>query len=216
VAVEESQQDQHQPDRFARHQDFGLAQGQRPGDRGGRRDLARGHPDLLPPAQEVLPVVLAGQSGIGDHRRSLGQRQRLTAERFDQVDRTLALGGIHAQPFGHAAEGLADAEEPDRVNLRPAPPGYHAGVRAGDDEPTGRPFRPEAFHFGDIRQIIEYHQPRPVGGGEPVDEARRDRFGRPGRLDARRRHRRLRVAGQHRRPAGGGDPDQDVDGARSP
>ncbi len=195
---------------------LGLAEGQRPGDRGGRGDLARRHPDLLPPADEVVPVVPAGQRRVGDHRGGLGQGQRLTAERLDEVDGAVALSGVDAEPLGQAAEGLADAEEADREDPRPVPAGRDGRLRAGDQEPARRAFGPEPVKLVHVGQVVEHDQPRLTGFGEPADEAGRDRFGRAGRLDAGGRHPRLDVPREHRRPAGGGDPDHHVDGAGSP
>ena len=216
VAVEQGDEDQHEPDRLARQQLLGLAEGQRPGDRGGRGDLARRHPDLLPPADEVVPVVPAGQRRVGDHRGGLGQGQRLTAERLDEVDGTLALSRVHAEPLGQAAEGLTDAEEADREDPRPVPAGRDGRLRAGDQEPARRAFGPEPVKLVHAGQVVQHDQPRLIGFGEPADEAGRDRFGGAGRLDAGGRHPCLDVPREHRRPAGGGDPDHHVDGAGSP
>ena len=216
VAVQQGDQDQHEPDRLARQQLFGLTQRQGPGDRGRGRDLTRRHPDLLPPAGEEVPVVPAGQRRVDDHRGSLAQGQRLAAERLDEVDGALALSRVHAEAFGQAAQGLADAEEPDREDPRPTLAGHHRRLRAGDEEPARRSLRPEPVEFVHVRQVIEHDQPRLGSLGEPADELGRNRFGRARRLDASGRHPRLDVARQYRRPAGGGDPDHDVDVARSP
>ena len=139
VTVEQRDEHQHEPDRRARQQRLGLAQGQRPGDHGRGRHLARRHPDLLPPAGEVVPVVPAGQGGIRDHRGGLGERQRLAAERLDQVNGALALGRVHAEALGQAVQGLPDAEEPDRDDLRPAPARSERGLGAGDRHPPAGP-----------------------------------------------------------------------------
>ena len=208
-------QHQHEPDGRARQQRLRLPQGQGPGDRGRGRHLARRHPDLLPPAGEVVPVVAAGQGGVRHHRGGLGQGQRLAAERLDQVDGALALGRVDAEPLGQAVERLADAEEADRDDLRPAPSGGERGLRAGDQHPPGRPLRPEPVQVRRVLQVIEDDHPGLAGHGQPADQARRDRFGRAGRLDAEGRHRGLHVPGEHGGPVGGGNPDQHVDGRRT-
>ena len=77
---------------------------------------------------EIIPVVPAGKASNSRPPRGLGERQRLAAERLDQVNGALALGRIRAEPLGQAVEGLADAVEPDRHNLSPASPRGDRGV----------------------------------------------------------------------------------------
>ena len=216
MPVQQRDEHQHEPDGRAGQQRLRLPQGQRPGDRGRRRHLAGRDPDLLPPAGEVVPVVPAGQGRVGDHRGGLGQRQRLAAERLDQVDGALALGRVHAEPLGQAVERLADAEEADRDDRHPAAPGGDRGLRAGDEHPAGEPLGPETVQVRHVLQVVQDDQPRLVGRAQPADQARRDRFGRAGRLDAEGRRRGLHVPGEHRGPVGGGDPDQHVDGPGPP
>ena len=129
VTIKKRDKDQHKPNRRARQQRFRLpsdsvqvtmaAEGTSPASR----------PDLLPSAGEIVPVIPAGQGRVRDHRGGLGKRQRLAAERFDQVNGALALDRVRAEPFRQAVEGLADAEEPDRDDLHPAPPGDDRRLR---------------------------------------------------------------------------------------
>ena len=122
-------------------------------------------PDLLPPAGEVVPVVPAGQGGVRDHRGGLGQRQRLAAERLDQVDGTLALGRVDAEPLGQAVERLADAEETHGDDLNSAPTRDERGLHAGDQHPAGRALRPEPVEVRLVLQVVQDDQPPLVGGG---------------------------------------------------
>ena len=128
----------------------------------------------------------------------------------------MALGRVHAQPLRQAVERLADAEESDRDDLRPAAPGGDRGVRAGDQHPPGQPLRPESVQILRLRQVVEDQQPRLAGLFQPADEAGGDRFGRAGGLKAGGGRRSLHATGKHRGPASGGDPDQRIYGRRAP
>ena len=68
----------------------------------------------VPAADEVVPVVPAGQRGAGDHRTGLGERQRLAAQVLDEVDGAEALVGVRGQAADQVAQRLAGAERPDR------------------------------------------------------------------------------------------------------
>ena len=113
--------------------------------------------------------------------------------------------GFTLEPLGQAVEGLADAEEPDRDDLRPAPPRGDRGLRASDQHPASRPLRPEPVQIRRVLQVVEHDQPGLVGRAQPATEARRDRFGRAGGLDAERppprpaRTRTARMPGRWRR-----------------
>ena len=94
MAVEQGQQDEHGRTDSPAPQDSAW-----PSDSVQVTEAADGtspapHPDLLPPADEVVPVVPASQGRIRDHGGGLGQRQRLAAEGLDEVDRALALRGF--------------------------------------------------------------------------------------------------------------------------
>ena len=154
VTVQKRQEDQHQPDGRARQQRFRPLQAEDPGHHGRRRDLVGAGPDLLPPLDEVVPVVPAGQVGARDRRGSLAERQWLAAERLDEVDGALALDRVRAEPFGQAVQRLPGAEQPDRddprpgaadgrgrglvTSSRPAGPAGHSPLRSADSGTSSR------------------------------------------------------------------------------
>ena len=86
-------------------------------------------PYLVPPLEEQVPVVPAGQVGARDHRGGLAERQRLAAERLGEVDSALALDRVHGEPFGQAVQRLPGAEEPDRDDPCPGRPDGESGPR---------------------------------------------------------------------------------------
>ncbi len=191
---------------------------ERPGDRARRgRAAGRAAPArLVAPVGKVLAVVVTGQFRAGDHRARLRQRQWLAVQVTDQVDGALTLIQVRGQPADEVGERFPAAERADRDDVR-APPEQGTGLGGGDQDPAGRPGRPgEPVVEGDRRgEVVKYHQPGPVGVAQPAEEAGRHRVGVAGELAADRGRGR-RVAGQHRRAGGGGQPDDQVDRARLP
>ena len=191
---------------------------QRPGDRarGGRAAGRAGAARLVAPVREMLAVVVARQFRAGDHRARLRQRQRLAVEVADQVDGALPLIEVRRQAADQVGERLPAAERADGDDVR-APPEQGPGFGGGDQHPAGRPGRPgePVVESDRRREVIEHHQPRPVGVAQPAEEAGRHRVGVAGELAADRGGGR-RVAGEHRRPGGGGQPDDQVHRARLP
>ena len=74
---------------------------------------------LLPPAQEITPVVLAGQRRRCDHLAGLGERQRLTVKSLDEVNRADALIRVGRETAPQVTQGFAGIESPDRAAREP-------------------------------------------------------------------------------------------------
>ena len=191
---------------------IGTLERDRPRDRAGRRRCARRIGELLPPADEVVTVVVARHRGAGDHRAGLSQRGRLQADNADQVNRAEPLARVGDQPLHQVAEGLARVEQPDRQDLHAVRDG--CGVGAGHQNPAGRAGRPEAVQVRRIGQVVEYHQPWTAGLAQPGDKLGGDRLATARLVPAGRGGHRRGVARQHRGPARGLDPDQQVQLAR--
>ena len=51
-------------------------------------------------AEGTSPAATPICCRLRDHRGSLGERQRLPAERLDQIDGALALDRVHAESLG--------------------------------------------------------------------------------------------------------------------
>ena len=211
MTVEERREHQRGPGRPAGCQAVRQFGGQQPGHRGGRRAI--GHP--LPAAQEGFVVIAAGQRGVPDHRTGLGERQRLAAEVGGQVLDMRMLARVRAETARQVGHGLAGAEPPHREHQCPALAGNGRGIPGRDQHPAGGPGRDEPVQIRRAAQVIEHDQPRPAGLAEPAGEPGRDRSGVARRRGSRRRGRR-RVAAQHRGPAGGGHPGQQVHLAGAP
>ena len=107
MAVKKRGERQQGPGAPPRQQLVGLLNRERPGDRGGGWRCATGLRQLLPPAQEIIPVVLAGQRRRRDHLAGLGERQRLAAKGFDEVDRAEALVRVGCQTAPQVTQGFA-------------------------------------------------------------------------------------------------------------
>ena len=121
---------------------------ERPCHRGCWRPCAGRFRQLLPPAHEMVPVLAARQRGVGDHRAGLGQRDRLQVQVLSQFDHTLPLVRVGRQASTQIADGLTQAERPERHDLhaagtaaasaevtstRPPGPGHRPSRSAGSD-----------------------------------------------------------------------------------
>jgi hypothetical protein len=134
-----------------------VVHGQHPADRG--LDTARRCDRLVPPAHEVLAVLVAGQFRAGDHRARLRERQRLVAELRDQVDGTLPLVQVGSERAEQVTERLPAAERADGNEAR-GPARDRGRVRGRDQYPPVRPARPEPLVEVDAcGEVIEDHQP---------------------------------------------------------
>jgi hypothetical protein len=106
VAVEQDGQCEALLGQPARQELVGLLDRQRPRDRLGGGLAAERPGDLILPAREKIPVIAAGQPGIGDRGAGLGERERLPAQVLKQVDRPDPLVRIGAQPRHEVGQGL--------------------------------------------------------------------------------------------------------------
>ena len=88
--------------------------------------------------------------------------------------------------------------------------GEGRGVRGRDQDPARRSPWPEPVEIRRVGEIIEHHEPRSPGLAEPAKEARSDRLRVSRRVGSDHRDSRFHIARQHRRPARGDDPDQQV------
>ena len=132
---------------------------------------------------------------------------------MSQFDRAETLVRVGRQAPVQIADGLTQAERPDRHDPRAARDG--CGVGGGHQHPPGRAW-PQTFQVRRIGQVIEYHQPRTAGLAQPAEELGGDRLATARLVPAAHGGRRRGVAGQHRGPARGLDPDQQVYTARMP
>ena len=154
-------------------------------------------------------TVAASHARADDHRGGLGQRSRLAAKTGGQVDRAAALVRVRGQPARQVAQRLPRAEPRHRANQHPGRAGHHRGVRGRDQHPARRPGRPQALQVRRVSQVIEHHQPRPAGPAQPGHQAGRHRLGITAVIQPQLGG-GLYVAGEHRCPARGPDPGQNV------
>ena len=208
VATEEHGERQAPLGETARRHLLGAIHRQGPGDRLGRGLGTDRLGYLLPPPQEQVAVVPAGDRRAADRRAGLGQGEWVAAEISRQVHPAQTLVGIGAQPGHEVGESLMGAERSHRENQRIPGPGYHRVLSGSDQHPAGRAARPQPVEVGCVSQPIQDHQPR-LGclrqpgqepGGSRLGVIRAGRFGPPGGGP--------HIPGQHRVAAGGGQPDQ--------
>ncbi len=145
----------------------------------------------------------------------MGERARVTAQHEGEVDRPVALLWVVGQEAHQVVHGFAGTERPHRHDLRLGLAGDSVLAGCGDQDPARRAARPQTVQVRRIPQVIEHHQPGPGGLGHPAGEAGGHLPGRAGRIDAHGR-RSLDIAGQHRGPAAGINPGQQVHLAAAP
>jgi len=192
----------------ARRQLIRASERERPRHCGCRRTHAGRLRRLLPPAHEMGAVLAARQRGVGDHRAGLGQRDGLQVQVLSQFDHTVPLVRVGRQASAQIANGLTQAERPDRHD--PHATGDGRGVGGGHQYPAGRADGPQTIQVRRVGQVIEYHQPRTAGLAQPAEELGGNRLTAARLVPAGRGGRRRGVAGQHSGPARGLDPDQQV------
>ena len=170
-----------------------------------------------PPLPVVVPapVVAATRPGADQRGRGVRQRERLAVQVVRQIQGLGPLARVGGEPGGEIGQGFPGAERGDR---RDPPVRRDQGVApAGrDHDPAVRPAGPQSIQVGRISQVIEDHQPPPLGAGQPGQEALRAGQQVVAGIGGAEFREGQRVAGQDRVPAAGLHPDQQVHGAVIP
>ena len=218
VLVEHRGQHQRRPGQPGRRQLVRALRGQRPGGQDGGGDAGdRGHvPPSLGQQRAVLPAALTAHL---HHRGGLGQPERQPFQVLAQVQRLDPLVGVVRQPGGEVVEGLAavqpaDTDDPHAGEARSVE--GRARQPGGDQDPAGRPGRPQPVQVAQLGQVVEDQRPRLPGPLQPGHEPGRGRFRALVERAGVGHVRRLREAGHDRVPAGGVHPDQDLGRAGIP
>ena len=197
---------------------MGAFGGQRPGGQDRRRhafDQPPGH--VLAPLAELDPVLPAAQPVHVHHGGRLGQAERQAIEVLAEVKRLHPLVGIVGEPRAQVGQGLPAAEPADRDDLQARRAGVSAGQErrtrqpGGDDDLTGRASLPQPPQVGQVGQVIDDQCPRAVRPGQPGHQGGRGGLGAGLRVGGPHQLGRLGEPGEHRFPAQGADPDQDLD-----
>jgi hypothetical protein len=103
------------------------------------------------------PVLAARQRGVGDYRAGLGQRDRLQVQVLSQFDHTMPLVRVGRQASAQIADGLTQAERPERHDPHAAGDGRSLG--GGHQHPASRAGWPQTIQVRRVGQVVEYHQP---------------------------------------------------------
>ena len=183
---------------------------QRPRHAGGRRRLSGRRVEDGEPPVELLPVFHACHPGTADCRRGVRECHRLAVQVLEEVNGAAALVWVRREPADEVAHRLAAAERADLHDEHVAEARHRLCVGRGDHDLSRRSARPQPLEHLDIRQVVEHHEPAPVGAAEPAQEARGDRLGVAGQPSPGEDPGRLDVAGQDGRRAARVDPDQQV------
>ena len=214
--IEQRRHRQRVSRRFRRGDGVGPVQRQRPGGRQGPGAFVgpgTGHqPGSL---RQLLAVAAAAAMAVSDHGRRHGQAQWQAAEVGGEVKRP----GPHArfaEPSGQVAQRLARAERADFDDPPVASADHGGGQPGGDEDKAGRSRRPEPVQVAGIGDVVEHHQPRSAGLGQPGQEAGRGDAGISAGAGDFGCRQRLRVTAQNRVSAGSLNPCEQVYIAGSP
>ncbi len=225
--VEQRGQRQHRPGEPGRGDLVGQVDGEGPGDvgdpGGGRRPGQRvggpgervGAGQPPPAVVEPAPVVTAATPGADHRGGGVAQRQRLAVQVRGQVESLGALSRVGGQPRGQVGQRLPHAERADpgetavRRGQAVLPPG-------GDQHPALGALRPQAVQVGRVGQVVEDHQPAPLGAGQPGQEALGGGRQAIVRVGGAKIGEGQRVAAADGLPAGRADPDEQVNPAGIP
>ena len=133
-----------------------------------RRRAGVAHPAL--PVVVPAPVVAATGPGADQRGRGVRQRERLAVHVVRQIQGLGPLARVGGEPGGEIGQGFPGGERGDRRDP-PVRRDQCVAPAGCDHDPAVGPAGPQAIQVGRVSQVIEDHQPPPLGAGQPGQEA---------------------------------------------